>query len=86
LADLYERKNNGGAVNPDAFKTMEQLANQNGFAIEKYQVVTSDGYILSLYRIPGTLSETSQQSPLKEGVQNGKPPVFLQHGLESDMM
>jgi hypothetical protein len=57
--DLHERHNNGGKIDDDAFKTMEQLANKNGFAVEKYQVVTSDGYILGLYRIPGTLSEMS---------------------------
>ena len=56
---------------------MEQIANENGFRVEKHQVVTQDGYILGIWRIPGSISETSSEI---------KPPVLLQHGLESDMM
>jgi pimeloyl-ACP methyl ester carboxylesterase len=39
--------------------------------------VTDDGYILNIWRIPGTLKNPSAA---------GKPPVLLQHGLNSDMM
>ena len=42
----------------DAGKTMEEICLENGFAVEKYTVVTEDEYILSLYRIPCTFSET----------------------------
>ena len=42
----------------DAFKSMKEICNENGFALEEYSVTTSDGYILTLYRIPGNLSET----------------------------
>jgi pimeloyl-ACP methyl ester carboxylesterase len=78
LRDLYKRKESGN-VHSDAFKTMEEIANENGFKCEKYQVVTEDGYILGIWRIPGALSESLEEM-------NGKPPVLLQHGLESDMM
>ena len=39
----------------DAFKSLEFIANENGFACEKYQVTTEDGYVLGIYRIPGKL-------------------------------
>ena len=41
----------------DAGKSMELICAENGFATESYTVVTSDDYILSLYRIPGTFKE-----------------------------
>jgi pimeloyl-ACP methyl ester carboxylesterase len=40
-------------------------------------VITDDGYILNIYRIPGTFDKPSAE---------GKPPVLLQHGLNSDHM
>ena len=54
--------------NSDAFKSMEEIANENGFRIEKHQVVTEDGYILGIWRIPGNFSENPT---------NSKPPVLL---------
>jgi len=64
----------------DAFKSLEFIANENGFACEKYQVTTEDGYVLGIFRIPGKLGEVGKVGG------NSKPPVLLQHGLESDMM
>ncbi|TNV78929.1 hypothetical protein FGO68_gene5820 [Halteria grandinella] len=65
-------------VDNDAWKTMKEIANENGFAHEEYKVTTSDGYILTLYRIPGFLNETKPYAK--------KPVVLLQHGLEADSM
>ena len=76
--NLNERYADGNIVGSDAFKTMEQIANENGFKVETHQVITSDGYILGIWRIPGSLKE--------EETGEVKPPVLLQHGLESDMM
>jgi len=45
------------AASIDAGKDFAQLCFQNGFSAEQYTVVTEDDYILSLYRIPGTLAE-----------------------------
>jgi hypothetical protein len=39
----------------DSIKTLPEMANKNGFIANSYQVVTEDGYILSLWRIPGKL-------------------------------
>jgi hypothetical protein len=41
-------------------------------------VVTEDGYVSQMYRIPGLVSEVGQQKK--------KPAVLMQHGLMADMM
>ena len=69
-----------GAQAIDAGKTMEQICLENGFSMESYTVVTPDDYILSLYRIPGTFNELTNNS----GTQ--KPAVLMMHGLDADMM
>jgi lysosomal acid lipase/cholesteryl ester hydrolase len=45
-----------------------------GYPAETHEVITDDGYILQLHRIP-----FGNKSPLVEGVE--KPVVLLQHGL-----
>ena len=50
--------------NSDAFKTMEEIAADNGFMTESYTVTTSDGYALSLYRIPGTFTDYTTKKPV----------------------
>ena len=61
----------------DNFKTLEQMANEYGFLTEKHQVTTQDGYILSLYRIPGAISKDTDRD---------KRPIFLMHALATDHM
>ena len=39
--------------NDDVTKTFDELCSQNGFAFEQHDVTTEDGYILTVYRIPG---------------------------------
>lgn len=75
--DFLERKEKG-LLHDDAFKTITQIANENGFKCESHQVVTEDGYILGIYRIPGALVAGAEAE--------ARPPVLLQHGLEADMM
>ena len=55
MKDLYSKKDLKN--NSDAFKSMEEIANENGFRIEKHQVITEEGYILGIWRIPGAFSE-----------------------------
>ena len=62
----------------DAFKSLEEIAMENGFGTESYTLVTDDDYVLSLYRIPGTFSE--MQSSVK------KPAVLMMHCQDCDMM
>ena len=44
-------------VDPDVTKSFEEICEENGFASESYTLTTTDGYILSMYRIPGTTSD-----------------------------
>lgn len=51
-----------------------------GYQFEEHNIVTSDGYILTAFRIPGKLSgfdDTLQTS-------SQKYPVYMQHGLIDD--
>jgi hypothetical protein len=43
----------------DATATFQQLCQENGFKSEQHSVTTADGYILTLFRIPGFLNDTS---------------------------
>ena len=61
-----------GEVDPDALRTFQQVCTAHGYLFEAHNVTTSDGYILTLYRIPGKIS-----APIAAGAS----VVFLQHGL-----
>ncbi|KAG5545656.1 hypothetical protein RHGRI_017964 [Rhododendron griersonianum] len=52
----------------------ESMVEPQGYSCEEHTVTTTDGYILSLQRIPAGRS----------GVTADKPPVLLQHGVFSD--
>nr|XP_023023035.1 lipase member K-like isoform X2 [Leptinotarsa decemlineata] len=57
--------------NPDVHSSPVQIAERHGFFIEEHKVVTKDGYILTLYRIP-----------LRDGNKHLKGiPVLIQHGI-----
>ena len=38
-------------------KTFAQIALDHGYSVESYTVVTDDGYISEMYRLPGRLTE-----------------------------
>ena len=54
-------------------KTFEQIVTEAQFKYEEYYVTTDDGYILSLWRIPGSIDE--KESTTK------KPPVLFLPGF-----
>lgn len=56
--------------NPDDYLDVPQIIKRHGYPSESHVIVTEDGYLLTLHRIPGT----------KNGKQ-GNQPVLLQHGL-----
>ena len=56
----------------DASRTFQEICIENGFQYEEHTVTTQDGYILTVYRIPGLQNEETT---------NTKPPVFMQHGV-----
>ena len=52
-------------TDPDCFASVPQLISEKGYPVESHDVSTSDGYILTMHRIP----------------RPGAPAVLLQHGL-----
>lgn len=55
---------------PDEYLDVPQVIARHGYPSETHTIVTEDGYILNLHRIPGS----------KNGTRGGLP-IFLQHGL-----
>ena len=62
---------------PDAFKTMEVVCHENGYVFESTTLVTPDGYVLTLGRIPGKVTDGTTQR---------KPAVLFMHAQDCDMM
>ena len=60
-----------GSGKSDADKTFQEICTENAFQYEEHTVVTEDGYILTVFRIPGTTHEP----------QKSKPPIMMQHGI-----
>uniref|UniRef100_A0A8C0BQ52 Lipase n=1 Tax=Buteo japonicus TaxID=224669 RepID=A0A8C0BQ52_9AVES len=58
---------------PGFFFPQSQMIRYNGYPSEEYEVLTRDGYYVSLNRIPH-----GRENPRNRGA---KPVVFLQHGL-----
>jgi len=58
---------------PEGRMTTAEIIESRGYPLEVHHVVTEDGYILEMKRIPG-----ANKCGLK-----GKKPVFLQHGMTS---
>jgi lysosomal acid lipase/cholesteryl ester hydrolase len=49
------------------------ICEKNGFAFEEHSLTTTDGYILSVFRIPGKIGVDPAN----------RPPVMFQHGITS---
>ena len=55
--------------------SFKEMCEENGFLYEEHPITTSDGYIMTVLRIPGQTTDAA-------GAQS-KPPVFFQHGITS---
>ncbi|CAH1378785.1 unnamed protein product [Tenebrio molitor] len=60
--------------NPDVGSTPRKIIERYGYPFENHQLVTPDGYILNMYRVPHNGSDPYRK----------RPPIFLQHGFASD--
>lgn len=60
-------------LDPDCFYNITQLIASKGYPWEEHKVITPDGYILGVYRIPRGRNALNSSKP--------GPPVLLQHGL-----
>ncbi|EGZ17289.1 hypothetical protein PHYSODRAFT_502128 [Phytophthora sojae] len=64
-------------VDPDVGKSVVEIVQARGYAIETHKVTTSDRYVLTMYRLPKTYAESQSGS----AADPNKPAVHLQHGL-----
>ena len=69
---IAEDENSGDRS--DAKRSFGEICAENGFNYETHQVTTEDGYILSVFRIPGLVSEEADTNTTK-------PPILFQHGI-----
>lgn len=60
-------------TDPDEYVSTIELIESKGYPAEEYNVLTSDGYILTVHRIPYGRNSNENQGY--------RPAVFLQHGL-----
>ncbi|XP_066143555.1 uncharacterized protein [Euwallacea fornicatus] len=72
-------------VNPDILLNLDQLIKKHGYPVELHEVVTDDGYILNLYRIPHGLNKESSKLKNKSALlmvhsQGGAPYNFVALG------
>ncbi|KAG2788040.1 hypothetical protein PC129_g3792 [Phytophthora cactorum] len=64
-------------LDPDVGKSTVKLTEARGYVAETHNVTTTDGYILTMHRLPKSYDE----SQAGEDAAKGKPAVLIQHGL-----
>ncbi|KAK2509158.1 hypothetical protein MC885_004364 [Smutsia gigantea] len=72
LGPIHGYQKKGSTTNPEAYMNISEIISYWGYPYEEYDVITTDGYILGIYRIPYK-RRCSRTAP--------KPVVYLQHVL-----
>ncbi|XP_062958975.1 lipase member K isoform X2 [Cynocephalus volans] len=70
---IYGCDKKGSITNPEAYMNISQIISYWGYPYEEYDVVTEDGYVLGIYRIPHGRGCPRGTAP--------KSIAYLQHGL-----
>ncbi|GMF46814.1 unnamed protein product [Phytophthora fragariaefolia] len=65
------------AVDPDVGKNTPEIIAARGYDVETHKVTTSDGYILTMHRLPKSYDESQSGA----AAATNKPAVLLQHGI-----
>lgn len=55
--DFVLATSSNSSSHADEYRSFREVCFENGYALENYQLITSDDYMLSLYHIPGSLQE-----------------------------
>ncbi|XP_047505111.1 lipase 3-like [Pieris napi] len=50
---IEQKLRNDGKINDDIYLNITQLITKYKYSVEVYEVITSDGYVIKLFRIPG---------------------------------
>lgn len=74
-ADVRPTNESGLPLDPDTHRNVSEIIRSRGFEVEEHEVVTKDGYILTIQRIVNPLVDAKERANLK--------PVIMQHGLMS---
>ncbi|XP_057591921.1 lipase member K isoform X1 [Hippopotamus amphibius kiboko] len=69
---IYGCQQEASTTNPEANMNISQIISYWGYPYEKYDIVTKDGYVLGVFRIPHG-RKCPRTAP--------KPVVYLQHGF-----
>ncbi|RLN06843.1 hypothetical protein BBJ28_00009402 [Nothophytophthora sp. Chile5] len=64
-------------VDPDVGKNAPEIIAARGYDVETHKVTTSDGYILTMHRLPKSYAESQSGADAAAN----KPAVILQHGV-----
>jgi pimeloyl-ACP methyl ester carboxylesterase len=66
--------------NSDIFKSFEEIVTSKGYPVESHDIMTQDGYILKVFRIPhGKMDSVAKINANDEKIP--RPVAFLQHGV-----
>eukprot|EP01098_Paradermamoeba_levis_P011431 TRINITY_DN488_c0_g3_i5.p1 TRINITY_DN488_c0_g3~~TRINITY_DN488_c0_g3_i5.p1 ORF type:complete len:154 (-),score=52.28 TRINITY_DN488_c0_g3_i5:35-496(-) len=67
-------------IDPDVHRNFTEIVQAKGYPCEVHHPITSDGYILTVFRIPHGKNNNNNNN-YNNNNNNTRPAVLLQHGL-----